>query len=197
MIIQTDKPLRPRAEFDHYPTDESTVLSCLDELSGYMPDPKYILDAGAGSGVWGRVAREIWPCSGIIGVEVRPSTVIPGYDGWINADFLDENAIRPFGKPGSLVMGNPPYCQAEEFVRRGLGLSQPGGRVAFLLRLGFLEGQARGNGLFREHPPAYVWICSRRPSFTGDGKTDATAYAFFVWEKGWHGSPTIDWLRTS
>lgn len=91
------------------------------------------------------------------------------------------------------MIGNPPYRLAEEAVRWGLTHLRFGGAVVMLLRLAFLEGQARGRGLWREFPPSRVRVLTRRPSFTGNGKTDATAYAIFEWA----GSPkatTLDWL---
>lgn len=92
------------------------------------------------------------------------------------------------------VIGNPPYKYAEAFVRLSLEHTVEGGYVVFLLRLAFLEGQERGAGLWKEYPPKQVAVCSQRPSFTGDGKTDATAYAVFVWQKGYSGSTSLTWL---
>jgi hypothetical protein len=76
-------------------------------------------------------------------------------------------------------MGNPPYSHAEEFVRQGYDLLSVGGSLIFLLRLAFLEGQARRDELFQDMPPYQVAVCSKRPSFSGDGKTNATAFAVF------------------
>jgi hypothetical protein len=38
-----------------------------------------------------------------------------------------------------------------------------------------------------------VHVLSRRPSFTGGG-TDSAAYGWFVWRKGYVGSPRLGWL---
>ena len=93
-----------------------------------------------------------------------------------------------------LVIGNPPYKYAEPFVRRALDRTRTHGYVVFLLRLAFLEGRDRSKGLWQEYPPQTVAVCGARPSFTGNGKTDATAYAVFVWQKDWHGTPALTWL---
>lgn len=94
-----------------------------------------------------------------------------------------------------LIIGNPPYELAEEFVRQSFKILAPGGTIVFLFRLAFLEGQERGVGLWREFPPIRVATCSRRPSFTGNGKTDSTAYACFYWRHGHQGDYAGSWLR--
>ena len=49
-----------------------------------------------------------------------------------------------------------------------------------LLRLPFLESNKRYE-FWQNHPVNKLYILSKRPSFRGKG-TDATAYAFFVWD---------------
>lgn len=50
-----------------------------------------------------------------------------------------------------------------------------------LLRLAFLESKKRCD-FWQKHPVSKLYVLSERPSFTGAG-TDATAYAWFVWNK--------------
>jgi len=66
--------------------------------------------------------------------------------------------------------------------------------MVFLLPLSFIAGQKRGANLWRKYPPYKVLVCSKRPSFTGDGKTDNTEYALYYWQVGWHGQTLLDWL---
>lgn len=91
------------------------------------------------------------------------------------------------------VVGNPPYGLALEFVRRSLDIVRDGGTVAFLLRLAFLSS-AKRKAFFVENPPKNVYVLSKRPSFTKDGRTDGADYAFIVWEKGFKGAPSIGWV---
>lgn len=74
-----------------------------------------------------------------------------------------------------VVITNPPYSLAEEFVKKSLGIGQ---WVIMLLRLNWLASQRRA-AFMLEHPPD-VYVLPNRPSFTGKG-TDATEYAWFVW----------------
>lgn len=190
--IVTDKPLPDRREADFYPTDAGTVRSALREIACGL-NPRSILDPGAGDGAWGRVARAVWPHSRIAGVEIRDVPKPEEYDGWFcPVDFLTK-PVYPGGY--DLVMGNPPYAQAEAFVRKGAEYLRPGGMLVYLLRLAFLEGQRRRDGLFVEFPPEAVYVCSKRPSFTGDGRTNATAFGVFVWSEGFVGRTQLRWLR--
>lgn len=183
MIITTDKVMRPRDEHDFYPTPQALADAALDLLPETFK-PIYILDPGAGTGVWGKAAVRKWDRESD-GIELRPARC-PNRDNerlyycqWLDrTDYLTWQPRYFY----DLVLGNPPYRHAEAFVRKAIALTRPGGYVLFLLRLAFLEGQARGAGLWRDLPPAHVAVCSRRPSFTGNGKTDATAYAVFIWQ---------------
>lgn len=197
--IVTDKPLPPRHEADFYPTDLGTVGRILDRYrllpsrNRHYQYPRRILDPGAGTGNWGRVARDYFPISHITGAELRDTWKPPDYNEWVLGDF--PKCYAGLFPSYDLVMGNPPFKVAEEFVRVGLPLLHEEGHLIFLLRLAFLEGQGRRDGLFTEFPPKAVWVCSKRPSFQEDGKTNATAFAAFVWQKGWEGNTSLDWLR--
>jgi hypothetical protein len=77
---------------------------------------------------------------------------------------------------------NPPYSQAKAFVQRAISEAAPNrGTVAALLRLAFMEGQARAE--FHKWNPSDVFVLKKRPSFAG-GRTDSCAYAWFVWGPG-------------
>ena len=83
-----------------------------------------------------------------------------------------------------VVITNPPYSQALEFVQ---GALKDGRVVVMLLRLNWLASKAR-NRFLLDNPPS-VYVLPRRPSFTYNGKTDATDYAWFVW--GLDATPTV------
>lgn len=104
-----------------------------------------------------------------------------------------QRAGQPYEKPTRPLSAGP-YADAEIFVRRSLQLLKTKGHLIFLLRLAFLESQTRGNGLWQQYPPKEVHVLVERPSFTGNGKTDETAYAIYIWQKGVYGNPTLHWL---
>jgi hypothetical protein len=199
--IHTDKPLPMRREADFYPTDPETVRRVLGWAMGYCDHLEFrsVIDAGAGAGVWGQQWRALDPdplAHWVTGIELREQEWPEGFDQWLtgpkHGDFLKYTLRQP--RHPDIIIGNPPFSQAEPFIRHALQWLPTDGILVFLLRLSFLEGQKRRDGLFSEHPPRAVAVCSKRPSFTGDGKTNATAFAAFLWRKGYGGSPDLHWL---
>lgn len=81
----------------------------------------------------------------------------------------------------SIIIGNPPYSKAIEFVKKSLELLEENGILILLLRTAFLESKSRYE-FWQENPLNRLYTLSKRPSFTGRG-TDATSYSWFIWEK--------------
>ena len=195
--IYTTKPLPDRRADDFYPTPLGFCRAALDWLDPQTPYT-YVLDPGFGDGPWGRavVERAVRP-KYVYGIDIRSLDTPPAYYRTVRGDFLniDLDALSPLFPPSyGLIVGNPPYYAAEDFVRRALGLLTYHGNLMFLLRLAFLEGQARRAGLFSEFPPVKVGVVSKRISFSGNGKTNATAYALFHWRQGYQGPTALDWM---
>lgn len=192
IYVHQGTTLPKRNDFDFYPTP----LSVAQDALGYVPSaikPTCILDPGAGTGVWGQAARKLWPAATITGVDLRPVPKSPAYNFWFHGDYLLMDAPPCF----DLVIGNPPYKYAEQFVKQSFKFLESGGHLIMLLRLNFLESQSRATGLWRTHPLKQAVVCSKRVSFTGDGKTNATAYAYFIWQKGWKGSTELMWSKAA
>lgn len=107
-------------------------------------------------------------------------------------DFLMELAPR-----APNIISNPPFKLAAQFARRACDLTT--GKVAMLLRLGWLEGRARRE-MFAETPFARLWVFSRRlpmmhrHGYDGPESTSTIAFAWFVWDHAHSGPPTIGWL---
>lgn len=186
--ITLQKPLRrERHRLDQYFTPPEFARAGLALVEG---EPRWILDPGAGQGVWGEAARERWPYATIIGVEIERRDCPHAYSGWWPQDYLQ----REFGR-FDLIVGNPPYAQATQFIRHSLAQLNYGGVCVFLLRLAFLESERRGKGLFKEHPPEVVSVAMRRPKFYGSGG-GATAFCFVKWRNGHQGATRLTWSHT-
>ena len=100
------------------------------------------------------------------------------------------------------IVTNPPYKYAKEFVLKALDLVDDGHKVCMFLKLTFLEGKARYKELFSKYPPKKIWVfservmCAKNGDFDGmrTGGGSAVAYAWFIWEKGYHGETIIGWI---
>lgn len=191
------KSTRPRRKNDFYETPIELCIAALCRLRDDYYDntkPINILDPGAGGGVWGKAANKIFPGIYVAGVEIENKEEPPEYEYWLNEDYLHMDYMWQHG----LIIGNPPYSLAEEFIRHSFTCLKDGGHILFLLRLAFLESKKRHFGLFTDHPLKQVYVLSRRPSFFSvDGKrktTDALSYAMFLWQKGWDGDTKLGWL---
>ena len=97
------------------------------------------------------------------------------------------------------IITNPPYKVALDFVKHSLDIIPEGNKVAMFLKLQFLEGKARKE-FYKENPPKKIYVASGRLKCAKNGKfeefkSSAVAYAWFVWEKGYQGSPEIDWIN--
>ena len=97
------------------------------------------------------------------------------------------------------IITNPPYKVALDFVKHSLDIIPEGSKVAMFLKLQFLEGKARKE-FYKENPPKKIYVASGRLNCAKNGKfeefkSSAVAYAWFMWEKGYQGSPEIDWIN--
>ena len=97
------------------------------------------------------------------------------------------------------IVTNPPYSQAVDFVEHSLKIVEEGSKVAMFLKIQFLEGKKR-KAFFKQFPPKYIYVASSRLRCAKNGEFDkygssAVCYAWFVWEKGYQGEPSIRWIN--
>lgn len=89
----------------------------------------------------------------------------------LSYNYLVDDTRRNF------VITNPPFTQAFEFCVHARKYSD---NTLLLLRLNFLASKKRA-AWWRENEPTALLVLTHRPSFTGNGKTDSTDYAWFYW----------------
>jgi hypothetical protein len=161
---------------DFYATPPWATRSILKALcrDRALYSPMAILEPSAGNGA---IVDEIrafgFPNEGIEAIEIDPNRA--DASGAQCADFL---TIAPDPR-FDLVITNPPFSLALEFAKHALQFLRPGGTLALLLRLNWLASGKRSEWL-RDNTPS-LYVLPKRPSFSADGKTDATDYAWFVW----------------
>lgn len=84
-----------------------------------------------------------------------------------------------------VIITNPPFNKALDFIQKALNDVEENGYVIMLLRLNFLETKARKE-FFDKYMPEYIFVHHKRMSFVKGKGTDSTAYAHFVWRKGYY-----------
>lgn len=119
-----------------------------------------------------------------------------GYGGV--ADFFKLNV-----EEGKLdIITNPPYNdRLAEIISRCIKLCRQ--KVAILMPLRYLSSNARYNDIYKNNPPARVYVYQERICIAknGDFETynDAGAnleiYAWYIWEKGYIGEPILRWIH--
>lgn len=172
-----------RPEHDYYATEPAATkwLLKLEELNHHIWEP------ASGEGHMADVLQEA-------GHDVRRSDIVQRTADTEQLDFLRYNG----NWPGDIVT-NPPYKLAQEFIEKSMEVMAEGSTLALFLRVLFLEGQRRRE-MFKKYPPVRVWVSSARLKCAKNGDFDAigssaTAYAWFVWEKGYKGDTIIKWFN--
>lgn len=124
-----------------------------------------------------------------------------GLDGVtpVDADTHHDFLRGPWG-PGDVdtVVANPPFSLFLEFARHALVVASK--RVILVSRIATMAGQERYWKLWSSHPPAMFLPQSRRPSFSGDRKTDKAQEYMWTWWNvdqgggGLHQQPVVIWI---
>jgi hypothetical protein len=168
---------------DLYETPEVATLALLRA----QPLPRTIWEPACGPGAIARVLRAA-------GHRVIATDLIdyrsPDQDH-AGRDFLLE---RKLPEGADAILTNPPFSLAGEFVEHALQLCP---RVVMLLRLTFLESTRR-NAILDDGQLARVHVfrnrlpMMHRDGWTGNRVSNPTAFAWFVWERGFTSKPEID-----
>jgi len=204
-MVNADQDLPERAEHDRYITPELECEQAYAMLMKWHPKWRFarpcesktggsrgphILDPGAGPGIWGTVARRIWPSAVIHGIEIEQQPRPEAYDRYDIGRFPGDSNLSGY----ELIVGNPPYNQANVFVKESMRRLKDGGCLMFLLRLQYCTGIGRRNDLFHEYPIHLYAVYSRRISWRADGKrkTPPRDHALFIWKKGYSGPSYLD-----
>ena len=166
---------------DFYPTPPrgTQALLSVEKFEGNIWEP------ACGDGAMSRELERA-------GYAVVSTDLIDRGYGVANRDFLLD-----FQTTADNVVTNPPFKLANEFVAHALGRSRR--KVAMLCRLAWLEGKERG-AMFQRTPLARVWVFSSRLAMLRGGAKKMAggggmiAFAWYVFEHGHQGPPTLGWL---
>lgn len=177
---------QPREKHDYYATDPIAMELLLNEETF----SKDIWECACGEGHLSKVLEAH-------GYNVKSTDLVERGFGEAGVDFLAQS--EQFD--GDIIT-NPPYKYAKEFVQKAVESVTDGHKVAMFLKVQFLEGKGRRE-LFEKYPPKYIYISSNRICCCKNGdfspeqrkNNSAQAYAWYIWEKGFSGEPTVRWFN--
>lgn len=179
-IVGSSRNNGKREKDDFYPTPRYAV----EELLKREKFKGNIWECACGEGDISEVLKSN-------GYSVYSSDLIDRGYGDGNVDFLKENQLF------SNIITNPPYKNALEFVLASK--KQSTNKIAMFLKTVFLESEKR-KAMFedKEFPLKTVYQFSKRVTLYKNGEkmknSGMIAYAWYVWEKGYCGKPTIEWI---
>lgn len=115
----------------------------------------------------------------------------------IHADYLTATTSGGY----DLIISNPPFALASEFICKALEDVRPGGWVVMLLRLNFLGGTTEKPKLWAKVGlPVRAYVHAQRMGFNGHradlpkkerNGTDSIEYAHMIWRSGIKATETI------
>ncbi len=187
----------PRHRSDSYNTPAWAAETLLDDYERFVTTipPLAILDPGCGIGNLSVACHERWPDADLVGFEIENDafnechTRLP--DMFVNLDDYLEHTDLP---DVQLVICNPPFSIAQEFIQHTRDIYGYDTAIAFLLRLNFLGSKKRLEALWTpmDQKPKIKILIPRPSFFKGpNSNTDSIEYCWMVWN--W-GGPAISWL---
>lgn len=114
----------------------------------------------------------------------------------MDADWLYHNTLYTV----DTILTNPPYSLANEFILHALDILPEGGLYIALMNITYLAGQKRYREIYSKGSLREVYVFSKRVECWKNGvlphdKCGSIAnYAWYVFQKGYKGQPTLYWL---
>ena len=163
-----------RSAYDFYATPKECIEKLLDNFIIEKTNIN-ILEPSAGNGNIIKVLKEKGINGNITAIEIREEeykNLLSLTDDVVINDFLQWNTNKQY----DLIIGNPPFSLAKEFIEKCFKISNGKTKIVMLLRTSFLESKSRYD-FWQKHPLNGLYVLSKRPSFTGKG-TDEQACFF-------------------
>jgi hypothetical protein len=193
-----------RVAKDAYLTPYPLALAiCVRLRDDWGLNPSVVVEPSAGRGAFVRAAREVWPGARIIAIDVdersRGPCLRAGASSFIRASWPKVARLLAGYRGGPmLVVGNPPYRQAQRHIDAARAQLIDGDALVFLLRLNLLGANKRAPWWAAARDFARTDTIFPRPSFRQKGN-DATEYAAFGWRPDQRGpaihGPPLVWRK--
>ena len=119
----------------------------------------------------------------------------------LNVDFLQEyEYVLPRKYNVAVILTNPPYSLANEFILHALDILLENGLYIALMNITYLCGKKRYEQIYRHGGLREVYVFSKRiecwknndkENYGGKAMVD---FAWYVFQKGYKRQPTLYWL---
>ena len=191
--IAGGNPKNGRVDKDFYATNPKAVKMLLNEFNEIELSNIDILEPCAGEG---HISKTLYNL-GATNIDCI-DIVDRGLENIICTDFLSYQTDKKY----DLVMTNPPFSLAQNFIEKSLELTKPNGFVIMFLKIQFLES-AKRKIFFEKFPPKYIYVFRNRMATWNNGKeldsngkkwATTMCHAWFIWEKNFKSEPIIRWL---
>lgn len=171
-----------RAENDFYSTDPEAI----NYLLKHETFNNNIWEPACGDGALSKRLEEF-------GYNVTSTDLVDRGYGVSGVDFL-EQTTRFDGD----IITNPPFKLSTDFILKALELTND--KVAFFLKMQFLEGKRRYEKIFSKYPPKKVLPFVKRINCYRNGDLDSIKssfvfYCWTIWEKDYEGPTTLKWIN--
>lgn len=188
--IKHGAPIQVKQPFELYATPQPLVNYAINRFA--PKESRKILDLGSNDGRWGEAAAlHVDRVDMLCGVDIRPLAKRKPFTHWLTLDYGLPmlRRLEMQGMTFGLVVSNPPFSLAENFIRAAWDMLLPGGVMIFLLPLSFLASEKRRCGLWLDLPPLGVYQLNPRVNYEGHGNGQPRIDALYVWRKDQNGQP--------
>jgi hypothetical protein len=185
-----DSVNRERVKEDYYATPKEATESLLNLFDLSICETFY--EPACGEGHISEVLKKYYPKK-----EINSTDLINRGYGIGEVDFLKLDNKKRW----DCIITNPPFKLSQEFIEKGLKLSNK--YVIMFAKIQLLEGVGRRK-LFDKFPPKYIYVFSNRVNPLRNGSpvdekgnkwASTMCFSWFIWEKEFKGEPIIRWLN--
>ena len=193
-----------RQEDDFYATDPKAITLLLKGCSKWMLDKLRFSKSVEIGKLSDYIPTPIWECacgSGNLSHELIKNGYLVwatdlkdrGYGAHRDVDFL---TAKQCGM--NIILTNPPYSLATEFIEHALEILPDGGLYIALMNITYLAGQKRYQRVYSKGSLREIYVFSKRvecwKNNIPSGHSSIANYAWYVFQKGYNGQPTLYWL---
>ena len=217
--IKSNYTTEDREQDDFYATDPKALELLLDHCSTFLnvileSCKKYsffgptlyidghislfniIWECAVGNGNLYNLLKEREYC--VIGSDIKDRG-FENYKDLLNKDFLEQTQEFTRKYDVAVILTNPPYSLANEFITHALDILPENGLYIAFMNLTYLAGQKRYLDIYRYGHLREVYVFPKRMdvyknNVPGKVRAGMVNYAWFVFQKGYVGNCSLYWL---